>query len=362
MALKLPSVGNRLPRLPEEPRRHRDDARATSMREGLDSRRPGLLPGRHRQHLRLHRPGQGRIGERGPPAGPAARRRERSTGSSSRGAWSRSTGPSSRRRFPRSITSSGSTSWRMYTGRRARPPFAPALHGQAACHAPLRRPRAARPDGTTRLRVPQSGRGVQQPVHLLHHPADARPPAVSRTVESLVREALLARGAGSLGARPDLAGHDPLRRGRRARSGGAHDTGLDPSSARRRCPGFVPLPDAYPKTLHESVLRLMARRTPVRSLCRHPAPARVAPGPCRDAPRRRSREPCPHVCRDARDGPGNRPEDDVHRRIPVRDGDRLRGATGLREGGRVRPPRRFPVFPRSPGRGRKGSAIRFRPR
>ena len=89
--------------------------------------------------------------------------------------------------------------------------FLAAASQTAPCDAPLRRSVAPRPLPPPRLRLPQGRGGVRQPLHVLHDPADARPPA--QPDNRLARgRSEVARGPGSLRARPDLTGHNPLRR------------------------------------------------------------------------------------------------------------------------------------------------------
>ena len=80
----------------------------------------------------------------------------------------------------------------------------------------------------------------------------------SRTVASLVTGGPVSRGAGREGARPDLAGHDALRRGPRPRAHRPRDARRSPP---RRRPSFpwVRFLYAYPKTLHPGVFELMAK-------------------------------------------------------------------------------------------------------
>ena len=144
----------------------------------------------------------------------SARSAARSTGSSSRAAWSRSTAASSPPRSPRSTASSGSTSSRTRRPRRAGLPTLPRFTDKPLATR-LYDERAPRVLSRRRgLRVPEGRRGLRQPVHVLHDPADARPAAQPHDRVARRRGAG-ARGAGRLGARPDLAGHDALRRGPR---------------------------------------------------------------------------------------------------------------------------------------------------
>ena len=58
-------------------------------------------------------------------------------------------------------------------------PSLPRFTREAARDAPLRRARAARPHAPQGLRLPEGRRGLQQPVHVLHDPPDARPHALA---------------------------------------------------------------------------------------------------------------------------------------------------------------------------------------
>ena len=274
----------------------------------------------------------------------SARSGARSTASSSRAAWCRSTAASSPREIPRWTTSSGSTSSRT----RRRPPraaVAAAVHRQAARDAALRRGRAARPLAPPRLRVPEGRRGLRQPVHVLHDPADAGLPAQPH--DRVARR----RGAGARGpGRSELVliSQDTTRYG--------EDLGMKregPRAARRGAPrrDGVPL-DPVPLRLPEDARRLGARahgaRAALRAVRRHAAPARLPDDPRGDAPRRRRRRPtCAMIARmrDAR--PGHRDPHDLHRRLSRRERGGFRRALRVRPRGRVRQPRRLHVLARA---------------
>ena len=132
---EAPLRRNRLARLPEEPRRHRGDARLPAAR-GAHARRPRLLPRRHRQHLRLHRPGQGGVGERRPRAG-AAEGGGRDRPGRRRGVHGPEVRRRARGRDPRGGPLHRSRRAGEGAGRGARPPVAPAIH------RPSRSPRAS---------------------------------------------------------------------------------------------------------------------------------------------------------------------------------------------------------------------------
>ena len=102
------------------------------------------------------------------------------------------------------------------------------------------------------LRVPEGRRGLRQPLHVLHDPADAR--AAAQPHDRVARRrGAVARGAGRVGARADLAGHDPLRRGPRAWGGGGS------RGWSRRCWRETSLPlDPLPLRLPEDARRLGA--------------------------------------------------------------------------------------------------------
>ncbi len=93
---------------------------------------------------------------------------------------------------------------------------------------------------------------------------------------------------------------------------------------------------AYPKTLDDSILHLMAREPAVPAVRGHPAAARVAIGSVADAPRRRPRLVPGDDPEDARDRSGHRDPDDLHRRVPGRRGGRVPGAVRVRPRGRAR--------------------------
>ena len=108
----------------------------------------------------------------------------------------------------------------------------------------------------------------------------------SRTVASLVAEArsLEAQGVSEL----VLISQDTTRYGEDLGlgRGGSRAPRRGARRARRRFP-WIRFLYAYPKTLDDSVLDLMAREPRFLPVRRHPAPARLAADPLRDAPRRR---------------------------------------------------------------------------
>ena len=95
-------------------------------------------------------------------------------------------------------------------------------------------------------------------MHVLHDPADARAcSAAARSRRSSPRRRRL-EAQGVSRARPDLAGHDALRRGPRRWARRASRASSRRCSPGRRFP-WIRFLYAYPKTLDDSVLELMAR-------------------------------------------------------------------------------------------------------
>ena len=296
--------------MPEEPRRHRGDAGASAAR-GVDADGSGEVARRHREHVRLHRLGQGGVRRGDPPRGRAQggggdrpRRRGGLHGAEVR--------ERARRRDSRSGPLHRSRRAGECAGRRAGPAVAPALHRQAARDAPLRRALAARPHAPQGLRVPEGGRGLQQPVHVLHDSPDARPHALADG--RVAREGGAgARGAGREGARPHLAGHDALRRGPRPGKDG-------PRAARRRAPRrdvlpLGPVPVRVPEDAAPRRLRAHGEGDALRPVRRHAAPARVAEDPRGHETRRRCRQLSPTIRRNPKNRAGDRAPLDLHRRV-----------------------------------------------
>ena len=201
--------------MPEEPGRRRGDAGSPPAGGTRDRvRRPGAR--RRRQHVRLHRPGQGGIRRDDPRAGRTQETRRdrprRGRGLHGPEIWPGAFGRDSRgRRVPgarraRERARSGAS--------RRRPADAAAVHGQAARDETLRRAGAEGALAPPRVCVSQSGRGVRQPLHVLHDSPDAGN-AAQPNDRFAGRGGLVARSAGRRRAGAHLAGHDALRRGPR---------------------------------------------------------------------------------------------------------------------------------------------------
>ena len=216
---------------------------------------------------------------------------------------------------------------------------------------------------TTRgLRLPEGRRGLRQPVHLLRHPALARPVPQPADRRPRCRGAP-ARRAGRARALSDRPGHHPLRRGpgfaagRHAAPGGGAAGGdraaLDPLSLR--------LSD-HPRRRAAAV---DGRRAAVCPLSRHPAPAQPAADPAGDAPRRLGGELSAPARAGARSGARHLPALDLHRRLSGRAPRALRAPDGLCRPGALRPSRGLRLQPRgghAGGRARRPGAGRHRPR
>ena len=278
---------------------------------GLDADGSGEIARRHREHVRLHRFGQGGVRRGDPPRGGAEggggdrpRRRGGLHGAEVR--------EGARRRDSRGGPLHRSRRAGERSRRGAGPAVASALHREAARDAPLRRARAARPHATQGLRVPEGLRGLQQPLHVLHDPPDARPHALADG--RVAREGGAgARGAGRQGARPHLAGHDAIRRGPRPRPDGPH--GARDGAPRGDVVPVDPLPLRVPEDAPRLRLRAHGEGAAFRPVRRHAAPARLAEDPRRDEERRRRGELPEAVRGDPRDRPGHRAPLDVHRRV-----------------------------------------------
>ncbi len=116
----------------------------------------------------------------------------------------------------------------------------------------------ARPDAPQGLRVPEGRRGVQQPLHVLHDPADARPHALAD--DRVAREG----GAGASRRRASRSSSSS-RRTRRA-TARTSASAAPASRGSSRPPAETGFPwirflYAYPKTLHPGVFELMAKET-----------------------------------------------------------------------------------------------------
>ena len=166
---------------------------------------------------------------------------------------------------------------------------------------------------TARLRLPQGRRGVQQPVRVLSHPADAGPLplAAARPTWWPRRDGSRRRGAG---ADPDRPGHHPLRRGSRSsvRAGPAACVELLRGHGDPLVAGPLRLPDDP----RPGAARAHGGGAAAALLPRHPAPARQAVACCSAcgaaATRRGSR-----TWSSTRAAHGARPggAHDVHRRL-----------------------------------------------
>ena len=265
---------HRVARVPQEPRRHRGHAGAPAAR-GPDAGRSREVAGRDREHVRVHRRGEGGIGRRH-PAGSRAQGGRRDRPRRRRGLHGPEVRPGPRRRDPRGRPLHRPRRAREGARGRARPAVASALHGQAARDAPVRRPRAPRPDAPQGLRVPEGRRGVQQPLHVLHDPADARPHALAH--DRVAREGgAVPRGAGRQGARPHLAGHDALRRGPRTRPHRPRGPGRE--SPERNVVSLGPVSLRVSEDAPPGRLRAHGERAALPSVCRHAPPARLTPHP-----------------------------------------------------------------------------------
>ena len=139
----------------------------------LRRRRPG-----RRQHLRLHRRrGRG-----------IARRHRRGAGGERQGHRHRLPGRQGRRRFVRDAHPKVLA----VTGPHATQEVMSAVHAHLPQAArPVRRPGAAagHQAHADALRLSQDHRRLQPPLHVLHHPVDARRPGVSRPIGEVMQEA-----------------------------------------------------------------------------------------------------------------------------------------------------------------------------
>ncbi len=222
--------GLRVARLPEGARRLRADPDAAARRGLRDlallrRRRP-----RRRQHVRLHR--RGRRG--------VARRDRRGAGRERQGHRDRLPGREGRRRLRARRASERARRHRPArdAGSDGRGPRAPA---EAA--RPVRRPRPAAGDQAdpVALRVPQDQRGLQPPLHVLHHSGDARRPRQpsARRGDAGGRESREGRRQGT--ARR-VAGHERVRRGRPLPHGilaGPAGEDADDRARGARCPDWA---------------------------------------------------------------------------------------------------------------------------
>ena len=272
------------------------------------------------------------------------KRRARSTASSSRAAWSRSTGGSSRRRFPR---------WTLRGARRARARARRAAAGLPSLPRFTDKPLATRlyddlaPRVLSRRRgyaYLKVGEGCDNPCTFCTIP-QMRGLQRSRSVESLLAEAqsLEAQGVSEL----VLISQDTTRYGEdlgMKRAGLARLVGE--LLARTTFP-WIRFLYAYPKTLDESVLRLMAESPrfvpyvdiPLQHVSR-PILAAMRRGGDSASYRRlvdRMREIVPE----------HRDPHDVHRRVPRRGRGGVRGALRVRARRGARQRRRLHVLARA---------------
>ncbi|CAA9412000.1 MAG: Ribosomal protein S12p Asp88 (E. coli) methylthiotransferase, partial [uncultured Ramlibacter sp.] len=328
----------RQPRLPQGTDRFRADPDA-ALGRGLPDRQDlrGRGPG-HRQHLRLHRRcGQGkpghhrrstgrqRQGDRHGLPGRALRRRGRQPGAAdaSFGAGG-----------DRPARHAGSD------GCRARPP------AQAA--RPLHRPGAGggHQAHAEALRLPEDQRGLQPPLHLLHHPLDARrsrQPADRRRPEGGTR-AVRRRRQGTAGHQPGHLGlrgghpipHRLLRRqaGQDAHAGAGAGAGRAGRAARRLGPAALRVPVPVGRRGHPADGHRQGPALPGRALPAQP-PRRAA---AHEAAGQRRAQPGAHPAL-ARGLPGAGDPQHLHRRLPRRNRGRVLAPAGLRARGADRPRR-----------------------
>ena len=222
-------------------------------------------------------------------------------------------------------------------------------------------PQAARPVRRSRpccgdqahaaaLRLSQDQRGLQSPLHVLHHSVDARRPRVAPDRRGAGRGAAAA-AIGREGAARDFAGHERVRRRRQVPHGvlagpaaeDADDRARD--GARRDGPrawrvGSAPLRlsvSARRRGHRADDRRSGGRRAP--SLSRRAVPAREPADPQADeAARQRRGHAAPHRSLARRASRPRHPQH-VHRRLPRRDRARVRRAARVSRRRAARPRR-----------------------